>query len=211
VTLKPAFANRAAVETPPAPAPVVPSVSVLVFDGGTSLSTHLRQWPSSVWALFSWLDLSIDLPTSRNWAGNSERLHGVKQIKSKHSTWRFAVLLRARLIDHRPSHASHASHPTVTLRPERCSTDSYQNCTTTSSRTTSWSDHHEVIEQKLHYAYEQGISTFYVSLQRLPSHCQSSPAVYSCLSLSDPVARLPQRTSNLHVALCSNTHRSTYF
>jgi hypothetical protein len=28
------------------------------------------------------------------------------------------------------------------------------------SRTTCWSDHHGVIEQKLHYAYEQGISTF---------------------------------------------------
>ena len=73
-----------------------------------------------------------------------------------------------------------------------------------------WSDHVNVIEQKLHYACRQSISTF-MSLQRFPSHCQSSPAVYCCLSFPAPVARSLQRPSDLHVALRSNTHRSTYF
>ena len=100
----------------------------LVFVGGDGSDTHLRRWPSFGEWCRSWLDSRIDLPTAKGLASDSKRLHDVKQIMSKHSSWRFAVQLRTR--PHRPSTISwFASNPTITLRPER-STIAYQNCIT---------------------------------------------------------------------------------
>lgn len=63
MTLNPAFANRAAVATPPAPAPVVPSISVLCLAAGRlSVRTYDNGRLLVRVSTHGWIRVSICLP-----------------------------------------------------------------------------------------------------------------------------------------------------